>query len=147
GIAAVLGHNWSVFLKFSGGRGLWTSAGLILFVPLINGLVPWGVITFVAIALSGLIIWHSSPLPALLGVAGAPVTTALTSQPTALSLGFLVLLLIMVIKRLQPSTLPETMQNKKLLLNRLLFDRDIRDRKVWMYRKPADERKQEGDLS
>jgi len=29
--AAVAGHNWSVFLKFSGGQGLGTSAGLLFY--------------------------------------------------------------------------------------------------------------------
>lgn len=30
GLAAILGHNWSIFLRFSGGRGVSTAAGVIL---------------------------------------------------------------------------------------------------------------------
>jgi glycerol-3-phosphate acyltransferase PlsY len=30
GLAAVVGHNWSVFIRFSGGRGVATSAGALL---------------------------------------------------------------------------------------------------------------------
>src|SRR4030043_1615855 len=38
GFAAVVGHNWSVFLKFSGGRGIGTFAGVLLvFSPKILG--------------------------------------------------------------------------------------------------------------
>ena len=31
GIAAVCGHNWSIFLKFAGGRGIGTFCGALLF--------------------------------------------------------------------------------------------------------------------
>lgn len=31
GASAVMGHNWSIFLKFTGGQGLGTSAGLLLY--------------------------------------------------------------------------------------------------------------------
>ncbi|GAH54098.1 unnamed protein product, partial [marine sediment metagenome] len=29
GLAAVIGHNWPVFLRFNGGRGIFTSLGVI----------------------------------------------------------------------------------------------------------------------
>ncbi len=148
GIAAVFGHNWSVFLRFSGGRGVGTAAGVILFTPIINGLIPWGVIAFVAIAATGVIILHTSPLPVLLGMTAVPVVSALLNEPVSLTLGYLVLLLLLIAKRLiaQRSVLPERMSTRQLLLNRLLFDRDIRDRKTWMYRKPTDKDAREGDL-
>ncbi|MDD4859099.1 MAG: glycerol-3-phosphate acyltransferase [Dehalococcoidales bacterium] len=145
GIAAVVGHNWSVFLKFSGGRGLGTAAGIVLFVPVINGMVPWGVIAFVAIALTGLVIWHTSPLPVLLGMTAAPVTTWLMRQPDVFTVGFLVILLVLVVKRLMAhgNISGETAHRKELFINRLFFDRDIKDRKAWMYRKPIDEVKKD----
>ena len=35
GLAAVVGHNWSIFIRFSGGRGVATSAGaLLVLAPL-----------------------------------------------------------------------------------------------------------------
>lgn len=40
GVAAVVGHNWSVFLRFHGGRGAATTAGVLLaLVPREVGLV------------------------------------------------------------------------------------------------------------
>lgn len=47
-MAVICGHNWSVFLKFSGGKGIATGAGaLLMLVPkiLLLLLVIWAVIT------------------------------------------------------------------------------------------------------
>jgi glycerol-3-phosphate acyltransferase PlsY len=49
GIAAILGHNFPIFLKFKGGKGIATSAGVLLGVaPLavLIGLVVWTVVFF-----------------------------------------------------------------------------------------------------
>ncbi len=49
-MAAVLGHNWSVFLGFAGGKGVATSFGALLVMtpgPALLGLVVWlGVLLF-----------------------------------------------------------------------------------------------------
>lgn len=71
GLAAVAGHNWSLFMKGRSGRGLATSAGMLLalepFLLLwptawamvgwkigggIAGFLGWGLLPFVAIALN-----------------------------------------------------------------------------------------------
>jgi len=38
GLAAIIGHNWSIFLKFKGGKGIATSGGVIIAA------YPWPVI-------------------------------------------------------------------------------------------------------
>ena len=46
-VAAVCGHNWSIFLGFQGGKGVATSAGALLGVtplPLILSVVAWGAV-------------------------------------------------------------------------------------------------------
>jgi glycerol-3-phosphate acyltransferase PlsY len=49
GCLAIVGHNWPVFLKFKGGKGIATSAGALLgFAPLELGV---GVLTWVALFL------------------------------------------------------------------------------------------------
>ncbi|MBI2860039.1 MAG: glycerol-3-phosphate acyltransferase [Chloroflexi bacterium] len=138
GLAAVAGHNWPVFLGFHGGRGLGTSLGIILILPIINEISYLSFLVFTVINLAGIALLRSTPLPALVGSASLPVTSWLTGDPASLSLGYLALLLVLVIKRLAAGTPdPESPGGGRLLLNRLLFDRDIPDRKKWMYRPPA----------
>lgn len=49
GIAAIAGHNWSVFLRFTGGRGVATGLGVIaVLVPKVTVLIflVWAVIVY-----------------------------------------------------------------------------------------------------
>jgi len=49
GIAAIAGHNWSIFLKFTGGRGVATGLGVIIvLVPKVTLIVfvVWSVIVY-----------------------------------------------------------------------------------------------------
>lgn len=43
GVAAVLGHNYTVWLRFKGGKGIATSAGVLV------ALVPWGLLVALGI--------------------------------------------------------------------------------------------------
>ncbi len=62
GLAAIVGHNWPVFLRFSGGRGALTALGVVLILPTINNLVPWAVVVALAIAAIGFFVFHNMPL-------------------------------------------------------------------------------------
>jgi glycerol-3-phosphate acyltransferase PlsY len=70
GLAAVVGHNWSAFIGFRGGRGVATTGGGLL------GLAPLAVLAVVPIML--LIVWRTRFVSAasLAGAAGAMVATA-----------------------------------------------------------------------
>ena len=137
GAAAVVGHNWSVFCHFGGGRGIATAIGVVLILPLINAVTPWPAVTCLACLAIGFIVLRSTPLPVLVSMASLPVVSAIY-EPVTTTLGFLAIFLIVVIKRLvAPRAVEATSIGKKrVLLNRLLFDRDIMDRKAWMYRRP-----------
>jgi glycerol-3-phosphate acyltransferase PlsY len=79
-----------------------------------------------------------SPLPVLIGIVAIPIVSWLTGQPLPITLGFMALFLIVVIRRLtapRPAT-ALTINKRRLLLNRLFFDRDIRERGEWMARVP-----------
>ena len=70
GIAAIVGHNWSVFIRFTGGRGVATSAG---------GLGAMSVWTLLVIApIVVLVIWRTRyvSLGSITGALLAPLVTA-----------------------------------------------------------------------
>jgi glycerol-3-phosphate acyltransferase PlsY len=138
GLAAIIGHNWPVFLRFSGGRGMLTTLGVALFLPLIHRLIPWEIIVFIAAAGIGLLITHETSLGVGAGIAAMPLVSWGVNEPLPMTLGFLAIFLITIIRRLTAPKTPVTasVPSGELMLNRLLFDRDIRDRETWISRQP-----------
>jgi len=141
GIAAIVGHNWPVFLRFSGGRGIATIMGVALIVPLVNDplLVPWSLIAFLAIMIINLFTVRRIPEGIGIAVAAMPIVSWAVGEPLELILGFVAMFIIMVIRRLTPprTQVSASVTTGELLLNRLLFDRDIRDRETWINQQRA----------
>jgi len=71
GFAAIVGHNWSVFIGFSGGRGVATSAGAL------GAMSIWTIAILVPIV--AIVIWRSRyvSLGSIVGAIAAPIITAL----------------------------------------------------------------------
>jgi glycerol-3-phosphate acyltransferase PlsY len=139
GLAVVIGHNWPVFLKFHGGRGIATCLGIIIIMPCINigEITTWPLVAFFAVLVAGVVIYHRTPVPILLGLILLPIISAVAHEPLLLNLAYLAMLLIIVAKRLIAQPAPEKRKTGMghLLLNRLLYDRDIGDRAAWVHRK------------
>jgi len=136
GLITIAGHNWSVFLRFRGGRGIFTSLGVITILS------PWlGLIILVIPYLFAPI--RRVAFGVFLALLSLPFFSWFLSQPLniderlSVTLGFVVLSLMAFLKRLAtPRTeLSKSVPLAELLFNRLLFDRDIRDAKVWTQRK------------
>jgi glycerol-3-phosphate acyltransferase PlsY len=142
GLGTVVGHNWPVFLRFHGGRGIATCLGIIIILPFINDITPWASVAFFAAAILTIIFTHRSPVPILIGMLMLPVFSAIFREPLSVIMGFLAMVLIVIIKRLtaQPATEARTIGMGRLLWNRLLHDRDIGDRKTWVQRKRVAEK-------
>ncbi len=139
GLSAVIGHNWPVFLRFRGGRGIFTSLGLITMLSPKLGLI--------ALVMS----YSLAPLRQLslgvtLALVSLPIFSWFLSQPLdiearlPITLGFVALAVIAMARRLiTPRTpLSKSVHPLELFVNRLLFDRDIRDRKAWINQRPAE---------
>lgn len=118
GIAAVCGHNWSIYLKFAGGRGVGTFVGA--FFALSPGILGYSVIPFILLA----IIWNGS-IGTLLFFLTAIFLSVHFNQFETIGIFCILALVPILIKRLSP--IKEIFQLKEkgvLFRNRLLFDND-----------------------
>ena len=139
GLAAIVGHNWPLFLRFNGGRGALTLLGVALI------LAPKLALMLLAVVLI-LALFRQMALGAVLAIASLPIFSWFLprpfgiEEPLPVTTGFLAIFLITVLRRL---TAPRTSVTAsvllgELLVNRLLFDRDIRDREAWIRRLPPE---------
>ncbi|MGH2399556.1 MAG: glycerol-3-phosphate 1-O-acyltransferase PlsY [bacterium] len=77
GVAAIVGHNWSIFLRFAGGKGIATSFGVLLQLSPIAALVAASVWAVVAM------ITRYASLASLLAVATVPFVMWRRAEPAA----------------------------------------------------------------
>jgi glycerol-3-phosphate acyltransferase PlsY len=70
GVAAIVGHNWSLFIGFTGGRGVATSAGAL------GAMSIWAIVILAPVV--AIVIWRSRfvSLGSISGALGAPIVTA-----------------------------------------------------------------------
>lgn len=134
GVAALVGACWSVYLRFAGGRGIGASIGFMLF------LTPVTLAVFVVVSLAG-VFARNAPLGVGAAIVVAPLSSLIIDGPGAIALGCACMAAIIFAKRVlgNPGVRAEGVPRRKVLLNRLLFDRDVRDRDEWV-RKGLDDR-------
>ena len=134
GFAAIIGHNWPVFLRFQGGRGMLTTIGYAFIVPVVNGMVPWPLIAGVTLVLILVAVTRSSALAVWCAIATPQVAGIIMGDPLPLIIGYIGIFVLMNFRRLvQPrSELSRGMSWRQVLFYRLFLDRDIRDRQKWV---------------
>jgi glycerol-3-phosphate acyltransferase PlsY len=137
GIAAIIGHDWPVFLHFQGGRGVFTSLGV---VAILN---PW----LGLIALVYPYLFFAPFKQVALGVSTVlfilPITSALAheplgiKEPLTITLAMVAIVVVMSARRLTAprSSISKDVPLYELIIYRMLFDRDIKDRKAWINHK------------
>ncbi|MBI2856825.1 MAG: glycerol-3-phosphate acyltransferase [Chloroflexi bacterium] len=125
GLAAIVGHNWSFFLRFSGGRGIATMGGVLALLS------PAELAVVGAFTAGGLIL-GMLPVGIVFGVAALPVASRLMGEPNALVVGSTLVFLLLVFKRVVPRRKWPASDRRRVLLYRLLFDRDVRSREAWV---------------
>lgn len=118
GGAAVIGHNWSPFLRGAGGRGISPSIGALLVTAW-----PGALVLLAGLAL-GRLLGRTGLGSFIADVVLVPVT-ALTHGAAGALAGISVVV-PMLAKRLVGNTRPED-PGAGVYLNRLLFDRDTRE--------------------
>ena len=142
GVCAVLGHDWSIYLKFkSGGRGVFVTLGVITMLSWKLGLIalvgPYLLFApFKQVALGVVAVYVTFPFlayffPGTFGV----------EQKVAIAIGLAILSAVGLFVRIigRRTELSKNVPIHKVIFYRLLFDRDIADRKLWNSRAIADQ--------
>jgi glycerol-3-phosphate acyltransferase PlsY len=140
GLATILGHNWSVFLRFSGGRGVATLGGAMLALAVGVG-EPLAFVAAVIVVVVGIVIEQAAPAT-LTATLLAIALTLFLPDPEWLTAAWVGATILLIVKRLlgnppRPGQ-PPTRITPSVLGNRLLFDRDIRDAVAWVNRHPVE---------
>ncbi|MDW7651629.1 MAG: glycerol-3-phosphate 1-O-acyltransferase PlsY [Bacillota bacterium] len=75
GVAAIVGHNWPVFFRFRGGRGIATSIGVLL------GLAPVVILIATAIGVTLIALTRYVSLGSVVGAATIPILMLIFTKP------------------------------------------------------------------
>ncbi|MSQ21790.1 MAG: acyl-phosphate glycerol 3-phosphate acyltransferase [Dehalococcoidia bacterium] len=140
-LAAVVGHNWSIYLRFSGGRGLTVIGGSLLLLAWKEAVISLAVAFLGWLAFRGIALWFGIALVLL------PVWALLLGEPATIILLSVALLVVSALKRLlsNPGGAQSPLPWRKVAIPRLLYDRDTWKEGDWLNRKPDDvEHKSDG---
>ena len=132
GMAAVAGHNWPLYLRFVGGRGLGTFMGLLLVI------FPWGFPWMLAFLAVGWLLGDSAPW-ALASLVTLPILGYIIEGPGMLVPATVAMLLITLVKRVEANRRPlpaDRRERRRVIARRLLLDRDIASHREWLEREP-----------
>lgn len=117
GVASVAGHNWSIWMKGRSGRGLATSAGMLIALHpvLIVWTLGWAMVGWkIGGGVAGFLGWGLLPF----------VSIALL-QPITLSLVLLVLSVVLIARRIQGNL--DDARDRRSMVRRAVFDTDPHD--------------------
>jgi glycerol-3-phosphate acyltransferase PlsY len=134
GLATITGHSWSVFLGFSGGRGWATMIGLLFIFA------RWELLVLSLIGLSTHMLIKNSPLSMFLAIVSMPIAGLVLAGCGIVNfdrgLILLGIMLLILLKRILAERPIPSDELKRVLICRLVLDRDTRNRESWIYRKP-----------
>jgi glycerol-3-phosphate acyltransferase PlsY len=134
GIATVIGHNWSLYLGFKGGRGMGTTVGVLFAWDARLALVLLFVLAV------GWLTRQGAPSSAVGLLLLAPGAWGMGDIPEIV-FACALLALIIAIKRLEANRLPlpqDAREKRAVLLRRLWMDRDVPRDQAWEERKRID---------
>lgn len=124
-VAAVVGHNWMVFLKFSGGKGMGAAiGGLFVLLPVYG--YPIGLAFFFGVVLILFIITRNVALSMGVGLLSLPFIAWLGMQSAEFVIFSVVLGLVITIKFI-PTAKPAIVRARNL--KAFIFDRGQRGRR------------------
>ena len=134
GLVAVAGHNWSPFLRLTGGRGVATSIGVVL-----GFLLLWEfLILTVVMGVIGRLLYKDTGFWTLVAMVSLPGLTLLFDRPMEIVVTSVCIGLMLMAKRLIANREPLTSESSMplVLVYRLLWDRDVPKKARWTTRSP-----------
>ncbi len=131
-LLALAGHNWSIFLRFQGGRGITIALGSMLILS------PFVLMASLLLVGAGWALTRNSGVWVLVALVLLPVWTVIAQDPIVVTWYGIGVLTLVVLKRLLSNwtPLPAGLPKKKVLFNRLFLDRDMDDYAEWVHRSP-----------
>jgi glycerol-3-phosphate acyltransferase PlsY len=139
GLAVIAGHNWSVYIGFTGGRGLATSIGVLFGQLLLLELLA--LLGFIAF---GRWVPRDTAMWTLIGIFAAPVVALAVKRPQEIVYMLAGIALLLTLKRLTANwERPRTEQHgpARVMAHRLLWDRDLSRKEAWTLRRPPSDLK------
>ncbi len=137
-LAAMCGHNWPIFLKFSGGRGISVGLGSMVAygMPLF---VLWATIPGVLFSLTP---WRDSAVSWLLATILLPVWAIWAGYGSWVAIYGFGFALITIVRRVTSGGFKDSLLTygeltpARLVWNRMVYDRDIASRDAWVQSRP-----------
>ena len=124
-VAAVVGHNWMLFLKFSGGKGMGAAiGGLFVLLPLYH--YPWGLAFFFGVVLILFIITRNVAFSMGGGLLSLPFIAWLGMESAPFVIYSIVLGLVITVKFV-PTAKPAVAKARNL--KAFIFDRGQKDKR------------------
>ena len=140
GLAAVAGHNWSPYIRFTGGRGVGTAGGVVLAFAL------WyeALVAAIFIVLLGRLAFKDTGLFTLMAMIALPISAisvgllGLGDRPAEIVILCALIGALLAAKRLTANweSPPAEQPVLQTLFCRILWDRDFAGRRDWTERTP-----------
>lgn len=128
GLLAAVGHAWSPYLGFTGGRGLACILGVLAV------LFPEGALIQIGVMLVGVLLHNE--LFTTFGLISMPIIADMFGRPDAVILSCTLMLALTLTKRIEANgtPLPEGAERWPVVWRRIWLDRDVTSRKEWIAR-------------
>ena len=134
GLVAIAAHNWSPYLRLTGGRGIATAVGVVL------GFSMWPefLILTVVMGFFGTLMFRETGFWTFIAILALPLLAFLFDRQTEILYMTLMIGLLLLLKRLTANW--ESPVNgyplAKVLAFRIIWDRDVPDKADWTNRRP-----------
>ncbi|MEO0021255.1 MAG: glycerol-3-phosphate acyltransferase [candidate division WOR-3 bacterium] len=128
GIGALLGHNWPIWLRFQGGRGVSVVLGVLTV------LFPFGVVYLLLMLGLGKL-FRLGAIMVIIALSTMPGLAVLFHKPLPFIIFLLSVFLICLTKRIEANreSLPDV-NKRAVILRRIFWDRDVPDYHYWLHR-------------